>query len=68
MSIKDDHREKNLLSIVDFAKKKKVAHQSVTYQIEKGNILPVYIGMHKHMYIDWLLYQDFQFNKNMKRF
>lgn len=65
---KIDHREKSLLSILDFAKKKKCTRAAVYHHINNtGNISPVYIGMNKAMFIDWNEYKDFKFDDNAKR-
>lgn len=65
---KIDHREKNLISIADFAKVKGCTRQAVHYQIKKANaIVPVYIGKNKYPFIDWNQYKDFQFDDNAKR-
>jgi hypothetical protein len=64
---KIDHREKSLLTVNQYARKKKVSRQAVEYRIRKGDIIPVYVGMLKDEYIDWSTYRDLDFNKNMKR-
>lgn len=62
-----DHREKSLIKVEAFAKLKGVSPQGVRYQIEKGNIHPVYIGMDKHVFIDWDVYRSFEFDKTKNR-
>ncbi len=64
---KIDHREKSLLTVNQYARKKKVSRQAVEYRMEKGDIIPVYVGMQKDKYIDYNTYRDLDFNKNMKR-
>jgi len=65
---KNDHREKSLISIADFAKKKNCSRQAVYHHINKtGNIIPVYIGINKYPFIDWNQYKDFKFDDNAKR-
>lgn len=58
------HREKALISVSSFAKRKKVSRQAVRYQIVNGNIQQVFIGVDKDPYIDWNSYKDFKFNHN----
>lgn len=63
MSKATNHREKTLLSVSAFAKKKNVTRQAVWHQIKKLKaIQPVLIGMDKDVYVDWNAYKDFQFN------
>ncbi len=64
---KSTHREKSLLSVAAFAKKKKVSRQAVYLQIKNLNITPVLIGMDKDTYIDWNDYRDYIFDNNFKR-
>lgn len=60
---KNTHREKSLLSISAYAKKKAVSRQAVRHQVNNlKNIQTVLIGMEKDKYIDWNEYKDFPFN------
>ena len=65
MSKNDNHREKSLISMSRFAKRKKVSRQAVQYQVTTTKaIIPVLIGYDKDIYIDWEQYKDFAFNHN----
>lgn len=65
---KIDHREKNLITIADFAKEKGCSRQAVYYQIKETQaITTVFIGKNKYPFIDWNQYKNFKFDDNAKR-
>lgn len=64
---KIDHREKSLISLSDYAKKKNVVRHAIYYHVKTtGKITPVYIGLNKYPFIDWNEYKDFPFDDNKK--
>lgn len=58
-----DHREKDLLTPVQFAESKGVLKAAVYSHIDKGLIIPTYIGKHKTVFIDADYYKDYTFDK-----
>jgi predicted site-specific integrase-resolvase len=56
-----------LLTPSQFADKKKVDRSTVHRHINAGKISIVQVGMMKDTYIDWNMYESYEFNENMKR-
>lgn len=68
MSASTNHREKSLITVSDYAKKKNVSRTAVYHQINVlKNIKLVYVGIGKYPYLDWSDYKDFPFDDNRKR-
>ncbi len=58
----------NLLTISQFATKKKVARNTVYTHINAGKLDIVEVGMHKETFIDWKKHSKYEFQESMKRF